>query len=90
MKQRHQKSRTSTKNEKIVQKANNEVIDMSFSELSGSKKNEKCANLHTVVHVRKQGQGLQHHMLVPSLPCQDQEADHVPGFKTNSVPSQQQ
>lgn len=63
---------------------------MSFSELSGNKKNEKCANLHTVVHVGKQGQDLQHHMLALSLPCQDQEADHVLGFKINSVPSQQQ
>jgi len=63
---------------------------MPFFELSGSRKNEKCANLHTVVHVGKQGPGLQHHMLILSLPCQDHEADHVPGFEISSVPSQQQ
>lgn len=63
---------------------------MSFSELSRRKKDEKCASLHIVVHVEEQRQGLQHLMIVLSLPCQDQEADHVLGFKTNSVPSQPQ
>lgn len=37
---------------------------MSFSELSRRKKDEKCANLHIVVHVGEEGQGLQHLMVV--------------------------
>lgn len=35
---------------------------MSFSELSRRKKDEKCANLHIVVHVGEEG--LQHLMVV--------------------------
>lgn len=63
---------------------------MSFSELSRRKKDEECVSLHTVVHVGEQGHGLQHLMVVLFFLCQDQEADHVLGFKIYLVPSQQQ
>lgn len=54
---------------------------MSFSELSRRKKDDKRANLYIVVHIREQGHGLQHLMVVLPFLCQDQEADHVLDFK---------